>query len=62
MGKIHRPAPAKAARKADALAGLERGKARYSEAAARLQRTTMATKIPLPVGNVPWRAVTHLNR
>jgi hypothetical protein len=28
----------------------------------RLQRTTTATKIPLPVGNVSWRAPTHLDR
>ena len=55
---------AKAARKADALAGLERWKARYPEAAARLQvddvlvdsmrgRSTNWTRIRINLRNVP---------
>ena len=64
MGKIHRPAPAKAARKTDALAGLEPWKARYPEAAVLLQvddvlvdsmrgRSTNSTRIRINLRNVP---------
>ena len=64
MGKIHRPAPAKAARKTDALAGLERWKARYPEAAVLLQvddvlvdsmhgRSTNWTRIRINLRNIP---------